>query len=164
MKKSSSLSDGLTLVEVLVATAIILAFLTTLVSVHNIYLRSLTANVDLVKATYLAEEGIEVVKGLRDKSWSSNIASLTNGTPYYLNFSTSTSVWSTTTVVSTIDNRFYRTATLSAVNRDSSSDITTSGGTLDLNIRKVNVTVSWNDTGATTTRSIDTYITNLFAN
>ncbi len=157
-------SRGLTLVEVLVATAIIMTFLVTLVSVHNVYMNALFSNVSSVKATYLTEEGVEVIKGLRDISWTANIASLSINTPYYLNFSTTSSSWSTTTAVSVIDSKFYRTVTVSTVNRDASSDITTSGGTLDLNTKKVNVTVSWLDHGATSTRSVDTYITNLFSN
>ena len=153
---------GLTLVEVLVATAIIMGFLTTLVTVHNAYLNSSFSNLNSVKATYLGEEGIEAIKGLRDSSWTSNIRSLTNGTVYYLSFQGGT--WTTTTTPSVIDSQFTRTIVLSAVNRDASSDITLSGGTLDQNTRKVHVDVSWVDHAATSTRVIDTYITNIFTN
>ena len=153
---------GVTLVEVLVAAGIIMVFLTTLVSVHNTYLRSSFSNVDSVKASFLGEEGIEAVKGIRDSSWSANISPTTNGTPYYLVFAGG--VWTLTTTSSQIDAKFYRKITFSAVNRDASNAITNSGGTLDTNVRKVNSEVSWLDRGATTTRSIDTYITNIFSN
>lgn len=161
-KKFLKLEKGVTLVEVLVAAGIIVTFLTTLVSVHNTYLRSSFSNVDSVKATFLAEEGIEAVKGIRDTSWASNILPLTNGTAYYLVFGNG--AWSLNTTSTSVDSRFYRKITLSAVNRDSVSAITTSGGTLDANTRKITSSVSWLDRGATTTRSIDTYIANIFSN
>ena len=153
---------GLTLVEVLVATAIIMGFLTTLVTVHNAYLNSSFSNLASVKATYLGEEGIESIKGLRDASWTNNIATLTNGVPYYLYFTGG--AWTTTTTPIVIDSQFTRKIVLSAVNRDASSDITTTGGSLDSNTREVVVTVSWLDHSATSTRVIDTYITNYFTN
>ncbi len=162
MKKHLCLQKGITLVEVLVATAIILSFLIALISVHNTYLRSSFSNLDQIKATYLAEEGIEAIKGLRDTSWTTNIAPLVNDTSYYLVFAGSQ--WATSTVPTLIDSKYTRKVVLSAVNRDTSSDITTSGGSLDSNTRKVNVTVSWSTGSATSTRSIDTYITNLFSN
>jgi len=163
MKQSlSTQTSGLTLVEVLIATAIIMGFLTTLVTVHNAYLNSSFSNLDSVKATYLAEEGTESIKGLRDASWIANINSLSNGTPYYLSFVGG--AWTTTTTPSLIDSQFSRTIVFNSVNRDVSSDITTTGGTLDPNTREVLVTVSWLDHAATSTRVLDTYITNLFTN
>lgn len=162
MKKHSYFQKGITLVEVLVATAIILSFLIALISVHNTYLRSSFSNLDEIKATYLAEEGIEAVKGLRDASWTTNIAPLVNGTSYYLVYTGT--LWATSTTFALIDSKYTRKVVLSAVNRDASSDITTSGGSTDANTRKVNVTVSWSTGSATSTRSIDTYITNLFGN
>lgn len=155
---------GLTLVEVVIASGIITAFLTTLITVHNTYLRSSFSNLDSVKAAYLAEEGIEAVKGIRDVSWGTNINPLIDGTTYYLLFSTTTNAWTITTIPSFIDSKFSRELFFSGVNRDTSNDITTSGGNYDHNTRKVTVSVSWADRGATTTRSMDTYITNLFAN
>ncbi len=153
---------GATLIEALIATSIIMAFLIALVSVHNTYLNSSFSDLFEVKATYLAEEGIEAVKGLRDASWTNNIVSQTNGTSYYLVFSNG--AWALTTTPVLIDSKFSRTVTFSTVNRDSSSDIVISGGNPDPNTRKVTVVVSWPFGGATATRSIESYITNIFSN
>lgn len=155
-------TKGATLIEALIATSIIMAFLVALVSVHNTYLSSSFLNLYEVKATYLAEEGIEVVKGLRDASWTDNIASQTNDASYYLIFSNGS--WALTVTPLLIDSKFSRVVTFSAVNRDSSSDIVTSGGTSDPNTRKVTVVVSWPLGETTATRSIEAYITNIFSN
>ncbi len=138
------MNKGLTLVEVVIASAIILAAIVTLLGVHTLYLKVALANTDSVKAAFLLEEGIEETRYLRDDSWSANIAGLT----------------STTT---SIDN-FERMVTLSAVYRDSNGDIVSSGGTLDTNTKLITSSVSWMVNGATTTKSISTYLTNLYAN
>lgn len=155
-------TKGVTLIEALIATSIIMAFLVAIMSVHNTYLSSSFSDLFEVKATYLAEEGIEAVKGLRDVSWTDNIASQTNDIPYYLAFSNG--AWTLTSTPLLIDSKFSRSITFSAVNRNASSDIVTSGGTPDSNIKKVTVVVSWPLGGTTATRSIETYITNIFSN
>ena len=115
-----------------------------LLGVHNLYLKTALSNGEALKAVYLAEEGIENIRFLRDVSWSTNISGLTS-------------------LSTTIDN-FYRTVTLSEVNRDANSDIVSSGGTVDINTKLVVSSVSWWNGVSTTTKSISTYITNLYAN
>ncbi|MDO8565088.1 MAG: hypothetical protein Q7R67_00445 [bacterium] len=138
------MTKGLTLVEVMIASTIILGAVVTLLGVYGLYFKTALSNAELVQAAYLAEAGIEEIRFLRDQSWSTNIASLT-----------STTTW--------IDN-FQRTVNLSPVYRDASDDIVSSGGTLDSNTKLVTSSVSWQASGATTTRNISTYITNLYAN
>ncbi len=158
----SKSTKGATLIEALIATSIIMAFLVALVSVHNTYLSSSFSDLFEVKATYLVEEGIEAVKGLRDASWTDNIAFQANDTPYYLNFVNG--AWTLTATPLLIDSKFSRTVTFSSVGRSSSSDIVATGGTSDPNTRRVTVVVSWPLGGTTATRSIETYITNIFSN
>ncbi|MDO8589762.1 MAG: prepilin-type N-terminal cleavage/methylation domain-containing protein [bacterium] len=154
------LNRGLTLVEVLIATSIILIFLMALLGAHNLYLKTALANGEVVKGAYLAEEGAEVVRFLRDSSWDTNIASLSLDTDYYLVWSGG--AWQVTTAETLIDSVFERTITLSAVYRDASADIVSSGGTLDPDTLMVVSSVSWPKNGITTTKSISTYITNIF--
>ena len=144
MAKLSKLNKGLSLVEVVIASAIILAAVLVLLGVHSLYLKVALSNSNTVKAAYLAEEGIENVRFLRDSGWTTNISNLT----------------STTTL---IDN-FYRTVTLSAVSRDASGDIVTSGGSIDANTKLVTSSVSWWAATATTTKSISTYLTDIYDN
>lgn len=148
--------------EVIIATSLILVFLVSLVAAYNLYLRLSLGNVRKVQATFLAEEGIEAVKLIRDSSWNGNIVPLSVDTSYYLAFSGSS--WTATTSRQLIDNIFDRTFVLSSVFRDSASDIVESGGSLDPGSRKIVVSVSWFEHGATSTKTVSTYITNLFNN
>ncbi|MEK9171925.1 MAG: prepilin-type N-terminal cleavage/methylation domain-containing protein [Patescibacteria group bacterium] len=155
-------NSGLTLVEVLIATSVILVFLLAFSSVHNLYLKTAFSNGEVIKATELAEESLEVVRFLRDSSWNTNIAPLSLDTDYYLVFEGGE--WQVTTTEALIDSLFERVVTLSAVYRDTSADIVSGGGTLDPGTLLVVSNVSWSRGGATTTKSISTYITNIFTN
>ena len=159
---NKNLNSGLTLVEVLIATSIILVFLLAFSSVHNLYLKTAFSNGEIIKATELAEESLEVVRFLRDSSSNTNIAPLSLGTGYYLVFEGGE--WQVTTTEALVDSLFERVVTLSAVYRDASADIVSGGGTLDPGTLMVVSSVSWSRGGATTTKSISTYITNIFAN
>ena len=162
MKKSPSLRRGFALEEVLVATAIILVFVTALSGAYSLYVRAAFASLHKVQSALLAEEGIEVVKLLRDSSWSLNMAPLSNSTPYYLVFSGGT--WKATTTKTLVDGVFDRSFTVENVYRNLSIDIVDKGGTLDSGTRLIMVSEAWLNHGATTTKSISTYVTNLFAN
>jgi Tfp pilus assembly protein PilV len=151
---------GLTMVEVLIASAIILTAVVVLLGVHSLYLKTALENGQTVQAAYLAEEGVEVMRYLRDASWSQNIAPLSLNTPYGLALS---GAW-ITNATSTWIGAFYRIVTLSAVERDAASDIVASGGTLDPNTKLLTVSVSWPQRGATTTKTVATYLTNLHGN
>lgn len=152
---------GLTLVEVVIASAIILAAVMTLLGVHSLYLKASLSGVNSVKATYLAEEAIEVLRFMRSSSWSVNISPLTLNINYGLVLNSG--AWQATTSNTFVEN-FERTVTLSAVYRDANSDIVSSGGTLDPDTKLIQSKVSWPSGGTTTTRTISTYLTNLYQN
>lgn len=152
---------GLTLVEVVIASAIILAAVLALLGVHSLYLKMALGNGDAIKAAYLSEEGLEAMRFLRDSSWSANVAPLSLGTEYGLILNGA--VWEVSYTDTLVD-EFERTVTLSAVYRDGNGDIVSSGGTLDANTLLVVSSVSWANAGATTTKSISTYLTNLLDN
>ncbi len=162
MKKLDTKNLGLTLVEVLVATSIILAFLLGLLGAHSLYLRTAFSNGEVIKASMLAEESLEAIRFLRDSSWDTNILPLSLDTDYYLVFNAGS--WQTSTENIFVDNLFERKVRFSAVYRDASSDIITSGGTLDPDTLLVVSGVSWLKSGATTTKSISTYLTNILDN
>src|SRR3989344_5018555 len=123
---------GLTLVEVVIASAIILTATLALLSIHSFYFKTTLSNVDKAKAAYLAEEALEAVRYLRDISWDTNIAPLAQNTNYGIVFWNNT--WQASTTATSIQN-FTRTIRLSSVYRDSNSDIVYSGGTLDPDTR-----------------------------
>ena len=155
-------SSGLTLVEVLIATSIILAFLLALFGVLNLYLKTAFSNGEVIQATELAEESLEVMRFLRDSSWDANIVPLSLDVNYGLVLDLGT--WQATTTNIWVDNTFERTVVLSAVYRNPSGDIAPGapgGGALDPGTLLVVSNVSWWKDGATTTKSISTYLTDL---
>ncbi len=73
------------------------------------------------------------------------------------------SLWQASTTNTYVGN-FERRVTFAAVYRDTNSDIVSSGGTLDSGARFVTSSVSWSVRGATTTRSVSTYLTDIYGN
>lgn len=133
------------------------------ISTYEIFIISTQASYTRAKkieAAQLAQEGIEAVRTLRNNSWTDNIASLTNGTTYYLEFSANE--WTLTTSPPNLINALYtRTIILTAVNRDANDNISPTG-TLDPDTKKITVTVSWPEKGENKSISLETYITNFF--
>jgi hypothetical protein len=154
---------GFTLIEIILATSIITTFL---VSISMYYKKILDVSHDTtrhIQSGFLLEEGVEVVKLLRDTSWSTKIATLSTTTTYYLYWSSGT--WTSTTTKQVVENVFTRSFTVADVTRDVSDNIASSG-TFDPASKKVMFTVTWPRKGsrATTTESAETYIMNLFNN
>jgi Tfp pilus assembly protein PilV len=156
--KKINFNKGSGLVEILVAVFIITIILGSLVAVASMYLSNAKESLKSTQAAYLASEGIEAVKTIRDTSWD-EITALVHGTDYYLYFDTNLSVWKATTTKSTIGD-FSRILNISSVYRDPNYSIVLSGGTIDTNTKKVTAYVSWNTKNSTTTKHISTYITN----
>jgi hypothetical protein len=93
---------------------------------------------DETQALYLAEEGQELVRFIRDNDWT-NISSLSIGVDYYLDIQTSDI---TTTATPEVIGRFTRSFSLEDVERDSDDDIVSSGS-VDSGSRYVTVSVEW---------------------
>lgn len=152
---------GFGLVEMVIAVSIAAAFIVILAGVNTLYLKISFSQSSKIQAAFLAEEGLEVMRYLRDKSWSENIGSMLNDTDYFITFSGTD--WATTTAL-TYFGIFDRRIRLEAVNRDANDDIVSSGGVLDPNTRLITSTVSWSERGATSTKMVSAYLTDLFAN
>jgi hypothetical protein len=159
---NKKLSRGLSIIELVLATAIISAFLIAVIFSFTSLLKLAFSNVKTVKAVFLAEEGVEVVKYLKDVSWENNINLLvSNGTKgYHLNFTGLG--WEISEDNIFIDGSFERIFVLENVYRDESSgQIVESGGSLDAGAKKLTVYISWLSGGATSTRYISTYIADI---
>jgi hypothetical protein len=156
---------GFGLVEIVIASAIISVSIFSLSAVAVISSQLQSQSLEKIRANFLAGEGIEAMRFLRDKSWDSSLALLNPGNNYYLSFASSTSNWSVGLVaVPFLDSFFERKITIENVLRDSNDDIVISGGTSDPDSKKVTVTVSWQDRGATSTVSLSTYLSDIFDN
>ena len=156
---------GFGLLEIVIAVSIISAVIFSLSFVFLISQKLEATSSNKIRANFLAEEGLEAARFLRDKSWSVNLASLSAGTNYYLAFAAVTSTWSIGAVgPDKIDNLFYRKVTTENVQRDSSDNIVSSGGTNDPDTKKIDVEVAWQELGATSTVMISTYLSDIFDN
>lgn len=154
---------GMGLLEIVIGTSIISISMIGLIFTFNFFIRAGFKNTEKIQAVYLLEEATEVLRYMRDDSWSSNIAPLLKDIPYYLLLDSS--IWEATTTISFIDNIFDRTILISDVyRRDSDSDITasttTDSKTIDTNTVKITVKVVWDD------KEVEaiTYLTNIFNN
>ena len=152
---------GFGLVEIVVVVGLLAIAGIAVISAYNLILINSLQGVHSVKALFLAEEGLEAARLLRDESWSTKIAPLTSGTKYWPVFSTTTGKWQLSGSEVFVDGTFERTLEVASVYRDANSDLADSG-TLDPNAKKVTASVSWRRGQATTTKTITTYLTNLF--
>lgn len=154
-------SSGFGIIEIVIAAAIIGTAIFSLFNVFVLANRLSGEAGDKISANFLAEEGLEAVRYLRDDGWTKNIAGLSAGTNYYLSFDKNTSRWSMGTVnPGTIDGTFTRVFTVENVSRDSSDNIVSSGGTNDPDTKKINVSITWSERGSTQTLTLSTYLTN----
>lgn len=150
---------GVTVVEVLIGTTIILVVLVGITSaITQIVQARGSINSDL-KVLYLAESGHEYLRYLRDDDWS-NIDGLTPDTYYYFDISTTSIAITTTPEV--IAGEYTRRFHVRELYRDGSDDIvasTTGLGTVDPEGYEIWVDVG-SSSGTTTLKGI---LTNLFA-
>ncbi len=152
---------GSGIVEVIVGLAIVLTGVFALLKTYNYYLSFALGHKYDTRATFLAEEGIEVVKLLRDKGFAAKIVTLNVGVTYSLGFVNS--FWESTTTRKYVDGIFDRTFVLGDVYRNPTDDISASG-VLDPDTKKVTVSIAYRANNSTTTKSISAYITNIFNN
>lgn len=132
---------GVTIVEALVGTSILAVALVFISVTITLVASTAGDTVDRLRAVYLAEEGHELVRHLRDEDWTTEIAARTIGTAYYVAVATSTIDLSTTPDL--IDGTFTRSVTFSQARRDANDDLIASGGANDTDARRVTVTVTW---------------------
>ena len=152
----------MSIVEIVIGASIIAVALVVLVNSYTLTARYALSDTKVLKAAMLSEEGVEILKFMRDSGFAANIASLTNGTTY--RFSWDGAEWTSTSVHSWIDGRFDRTFVLSAVNRDASNNVVSSGGTSDSGSRKATISVAWKENTGTTTKTIEMYLFDVFNN
>ena len=157
--------SGFGLVEIVIASAIISVSVFSLSAVAVIGSRLQSQSLEKIRANFLAEEGAEAMRFLRDKGWSTNISLLSQGTDYYIKFSTTTSQWSISSNPEPfIDSLFERKVAVENVSRDAIDNIVISGGNNDPDTKKFTAVVSWQERGATSTVQISTYLSDVFDN
>jgi prepilin-type N-terminal cleavage/methylation domain-containing protein len=145
--------DGITLIEVVIAIAIVLLVLTFTGLAINQYVQARTLVLNDVRKVFLTEQGYEMARFMRDSDWS-QISARTIGQPFFLSVSTSTITLSSTPEL--IFDRYHRQLILESVYRDPQGVIVGPmgpGGTLDNQARHLLVQVG-DQAGTTTFRSL----------
>ena len=90
-------TKGIGLIEVVVSIAIIATILVGLLSAFNVYIKAALSNTEKIQSAFLLEEGLEVVRFIRNEDWN-NISALATSTDYYIVFNVDT--WEIVTTAS----------------------------------------------------------------
>lgn len=159
--KSKNKESGFMIVELLIAIAIIGASILAFTNVAQKSINVSRQSLDTSQASFLLEEGAEVVRLYRDVDWS-NISGMTVDTNYYIVFDTDHNAWYFTTTPTTID-KFTRVIVFESVARDAVSGDISVGGSNDPGTRLVTVTVFWNEGSVTLTKNLSFYISDIFS-
>lgn len=159
--KKRNHKSGFTVIEVLVACAIITSTSLILMSSASKGIELSNRALRQSQSSMLLEEGAEAVKSIRDTNWDL-ISALSSETDYYLSFDTTSNTWSLNTVPSPqIDEIFSRKIVLSDVYRDSNDDIAETGY-LDEGFKRVVVTVDWQNKEELKSKDLTFYLSNIF--
>jgi hypothetical protein len=159
MRTNITTKDGVSILEIIVAVAVLA---TIMVASSLAVIQFVEARANLVsdtKTLYLAEEGYELLRTVRDNDWTT-LSGLTTGSTYYF-LITGTTV-SVTTTPELVDGSHERSFVLQVVERDGDDDIVptgTSGATLDTNVLEATVTV----TGPAGTKTLTGILANIHA-
>jgi len=154
-------NKGFGLIEIVIASSIISMAVVSLSYVLVLSNRLSSRASDEIRANFIAEEGIEAIRFLRDKSWTTDLSVLVPNTDYFVILDTSTGQWSiSTTEPGLLGDLFRRTIRVDSVYRDPSFDIVASGGTIDPETLRITSLVTW-QYGTT---SLETYLSNMFNN
>jgi prepilin-type N-terminal cleavage/methylation domain-containing protein len=156
--KNKSTQSGFSLIEAVIAIAIITVILVSMVAVFQTMVIFEKKTLKTRQATLLADQAIEVTKSLRDDDWA-NIENLDIGEKYYLHFDDVD--WALNLTPSMV-NGFTQTVTAQTAYRDGSGKIAESG-TADESTRLIVAEVSWPHVGETATVTSKTYLTDLFS-
>ena len=155
-----SSKKGFTIIEILVAIAVIITAFTAILGFFAFEARVAERGRMRLEAISLAQEAMEAVRNFRDNTdWSSpgiGIGTLTAGVDYH---PISSSAGWDIVLGNEVINEFTRAIVFNEVYRDVNHNISGSG-TEDENTRKVTITVSWSDRQGSAEEILVTYITN----
>lgn len=136
---------GVSVVEVMIGLVIFSIIFVFIFHTLTLFFGSQTLTLESTQALYLAEEGQEAVRYLRDEDWNA-LSALSKDTEYTLAIATTTidAVAGTTL----IDGKYTRSFFLHDAHRNSDDDFvasTTSGASVDSGSLLVTVRVTWGE-------------------
>ena len=161
--------DGITVVEIMVAIAILTIALGGILALASFSFVSTSLASQTLQASALAEGTIEALPNYRDGiAWDDDDAGneydglgvLAVGVQYYPEISgDALPRWKFIQGVETVG-IFERSVVFENVERDAQDTITELGGAVDLNTKKVTATVSWEERGRAHSVELVSYFTN----
>lgn len=152
--------QGFTIIEILIVISVFTVIFVTILGFFALDSKLFDRNKMKLKALSLAEEGVEIVRFVRDnQSWDSTLAVFNLDSAYHPIISGSS--WNVVSGSENI-NEFNRSIIFSAVSRDVNDNIENvyNPANNDSNTRKVIVIVSWTDRGEEVSESLSAYLTN----
>ena len=159
-KYAKNTHKGVTLIEVAIGVSILSLVVMMLIHSMALFLDTRGLVLRKEKALYLTEEGVEIMRYIRDENWNVLGTDLSVNTIYYLSVSSTTVA--TTTTQEIIDGFYYRQFELYDLYRDNTSDdivaSTTGSSYVDSDSKELVVRVGY-DGGTTTLKTI---LTNIF--
>lgn len=161
VKTSLRAKNGLSLIEILVAIAIISTTLVSLLGLTSFALRITSLINQTNRANNIAQELMEQVRNFRDgTSWNvDGLGTVATNTDYYIQKSGMPLRWQPVEGIELI-NVFTKKIVFEDVMRDANDNIITAGGINDPNTKKVSVTVFWDEKGASHQIELVSYFTN----
>ena len=162
-------NKGVTVVEIMVAVAILTIGLGGILSLASFSFVSTGIAAQSLQASSLAEGTIEALRNYRDGIlWDDDdvadeydgLGVVAVGVPYHPEISGDTPPRWKFVVGSETIGIFERSLVFSNVERDGLDTITESGGTVDVNTKKATVTVSWQERGREHSVELVSYFTN----
>lgn len=145
------------MIEIIIVIAVILISAEGFIQIQRASAKLLRSTRENMEATFVAEEGVEAMRAVRDESWS-NISTLADDTNYYP--VVQNSKWSLNiSVPPLVNGKYNRVVYFNQVFRDAQDKIAVSG-TPDAETRKVTVVVSWTgESGGNKQIILNTYLT-----
>ncbi|MFH1047823.1 MAG: type II secretion system protein [Patescibacteria group bacterium] len=128
---------GMSVLEVLLAIAIFGVLAASLMTMVWGSLVISGGAVERIRATLLAEEGLDAARSIRNIAWT-ELADGDHG------LDKTGGLWQFAGASDSTDGLYVRSVNVEAVNRDVNGDIVAVGGTLDPRTKKITSTVTWN--------------------
>ncbi|HBT81815.1 hypothetical protein A3B26_01630 [Candidatus Giovannonibacteria bacterium RIFCSPLOWO2_01_FULL_48_47] len=159
--------QGFGLLEIVLAVSLVAGSLLALVAVFLLAQSTVEFSNQKLQVAFLLEEGLEVLRHLRDSGWNQNIALLSPNTDYYLSFDPALFQWSVVGLApAPISGLFTRSFRIENVSRDGTANIETiyNPANDDPDTKKITMKVSWNFKGREELLTLEGYLTDLFDN
>lgn len=147
-----NIKKAYTIIEYIIAIGLVIIFISAATTSILGSTSIVRTSAEITKAKFIAQEGIEALKSIKNQNWSN----ITLGGPYGIEKSPN---WVISGTENEID-QFTRTVYISPVRRNAFGLIVETGGTIDSNTVKITSRVEWETMGKSRDFEITSYLMN----